>query len=282
MKAPSLMTPPTNLPKAWPLMGKPQATQKARSTTPKPGHVLRRNMERDYGSTLGPQHPLHPRLSNRVEVRQERFSAADWLRLSGGAGYHIGITWCDALKLANMCYDDFGRELFEEVLHLRDINQRGFFLRPQKLVAVFALIMKSKPTGTEGSMRLLVPVAPLPRRALPPLAVRRPVRLLFIHLSTVRKSARSRSATFSPILRIGRSLHLLVLLRPPFEVTASSRIIIPVGRTLLAAPTWDSVRGISQPLWARGILSCLLPLARLVPTLTVLNALGNGQPAQCT
>eukprot|EP00972_Heterocapsa_arctica_P088770 13088918-Heterocapsa_arctica.AAC.1 len=79
------MTKPKETPKAKPLMAKPKAEQKARSTTPKPGHVVRRDMAREFGSTLGQQHPLTPRLSTRAELRHDRFSAADWLRLSGGA-----------------------------------------------------------------------------------------------------------------------------------------------------------------------------------------------------
>eukprot|EP00972_Heterocapsa_arctica_P087422 12892824-Heterocapsa_arctica.AAC.1 len=63
-------------------MAKPKAEKKARSTTPLPGSVVRRDMARDFGSTLGPQHPNTPRLSNRSECRHQQFSAADWLRLS--------------------------------------------------------------------------------------------------------------------------------------------------------------------------------------------------------
>eukprot|EP00972_Heterocapsa_arctica_P012075 1771885-Heterocapsa_arctica.AAC.1 len=79
-------------------------------------------MARDFGSTLGPQHPHTPRLSNRSELRQQRFSAADWQRLSGGPGHQIGVTWCDALKLANICPD---LDIFDEVLSLRDAG-RGY------------------------------------------------------------------------------------------------------------------------------------------------------------
>eukprot|EP00972_Heterocapsa_arctica_P021887 3221259-Heterocapsa_arctica.AAC.1 len=60
------MATPKELPKATPLMAKPKASPKAaRSTTPTPklpGSILRRTM-----GALGPQHPLHPRLSNRSE-----------------------------------------------------------------------------------------------------------------------------------------------------------------------------------------------------------------------
>eukprot|EP00972_Heterocapsa_arctica_P047582 7019235-Heterocapsa_arctica.AAC.1 len=86
------MAAPKELPRAAPLMATPQAKQKARSSTPKlPGHVVRRDM-----GPLRPQHPQQPRLSNRLESRQWSFSAADWNRLAGGGGHHIGITWCDA------------------------------------------------------------------------------------------------------------------------------------------------------------------------------------------
>eukprot|EP00972_Heterocapsa_arctica_P091662 13519465-Heterocapsa_arctica.AAC.1 len=62
-------------------------------------------MRHDFGSTLGQQHPNTPRLSNRSELRLARFSPTDIQRLSGGPGYDVGITWYDALKLANMCPD---------------------------------------------------------------------------------------------------------------------------------------------------------------------------------
>eukprot|EP00972_Heterocapsa_arctica_P036977 5443312-Heterocapsa_arctica.AAC.1 len=54
-----------------------------------------------------------------MEVRHWRFSPADWNRLCGGSGHHIGIAWCDALKLASMCPD---MNIFDEVMNIRDLG----------------------------------------------------------------------------------------------------------------------------------------------------------------
>eukprot|EP00972_Heterocapsa_arctica_P064281 9486700-Heterocapsa_arctica.AAC.1 len=79
------MTKPKETPKARPLMAQPKAEKQARSSTPLHGSVVRRDMARDFGSPLGPQNPNTPRLSTRSECRYQQISAADWLRLSGGA-----------------------------------------------------------------------------------------------------------------------------------------------------------------------------------------------------
>eukprot|EP00972_Heterocapsa_arctica_P016382 2415886-Heterocapsa_arctica.AAC.1 len=82
-------------------MAKPKEESKARASSAKLGSNTRRDMQNDFGSTLGQQNPNTPRLPNRGELRLARFSPADIQRLSGGPGYDIGITWTDALKLAN-------------------------------------------------------------------------------------------------------------------------------------------------------------------------------------
>eukprot|EP00972_Heterocapsa_arctica_P071337 10537551-Heterocapsa_arctica.AAC.1 len=63
-------------------MAKPKDESEARSLSAKPGSITRRDMHRDFGSTLGPQNPNTPRLSNRTELRLARFSPADIQRLS--------------------------------------------------------------------------------------------------------------------------------------------------------------------------------------------------------
>eukprot|EP00972_Heterocapsa_arctica_P038480 5669675-Heterocapsa_arctica.AAC.1 len=70
-------------------MAKPKSITKARSSTPRPGNVPRRDMWNDYGSTLGPQHIATPHLAHTFELREWRLSDADWVRLGGGAGYDL-------------------------------------------------------------------------------------------------------------------------------------------------------------------------------------------------
>eukprot|EP00972_Heterocapsa_arctica_P063660 9394481-Heterocapsa_arctica.AAC.1 len=77
-RAKPLMAGPPGRPAAKPLMAKPKPVTKARSSAPRPGSVLRRDMWADYGST---QHIANPHLSDRRELRQWRLSDADWARL---------------------------------------------------------------------------------------------------------------------------------------------------------------------------------------------------------